>query len=64
MEERILAAEEELANLQQRMEYPETIADPGFLHECWQELQQAQQVVDGLYARWDELEKKKQQEEG
>jgi ABC transport system ATP-binding/permease protein len=62
IEERILAAEVELAGLQQRMEYPETIADPGLLHECWQEVQQVQKTVDGLYMRWDELEKKKQQD--
>jgi ATP-binding cassette subfamily F protein uup len=61
MEERILEAEIELERLQQKLESPETVADPGLLHECWQELQQAQEVVDGLYARWDHLEKKKQE---
>jgi ABC transport system ATP-binding/permease protein len=61
MEESILEAELELERLQQKMESPETIADPGLLHECWQELQQVQETVDGLYTRWDELEKKKQE---
>ena len=61
MEERILEAELELERLQQKMESPETVADPGLLHECWQELQQVQEAVDGLYARWDQLEKKKQE---
>ncbi len=60
MEEKILAAETELAGLQERMESPETMADPGLLHECWQEAQRLQQVIDSLYARWDELERKKQ----
>ena len=60
MEERILEAEIELERLQQKMESPETVADPGLLHECWQELQQVQETVDGLYRRWDELEEKKQ----
>jgi ABC transport system ATP-binding/permease protein len=62
MEERILEAETELSGLQQRMADPETIADPGLLHECWQEMQQVQQLIDDLYTRWDELEKKKQQD--
>ena len=61
MEERILEAEIELERLQQKLESPETVADPGLLHECWQKLQQAQEAVDGLYARWDQLEKKKQE---
>ena len=61
MEERILEAEVELERLQQKMEAPETVSDPGLLHECWEELQQAQETVDGLYARWEQLEKKKQE---
>jgi ABC transport system ATP-binding/permease protein len=61
MEERILEAEIELERLQQKMESPETVADPSLLHECWQELQQTQEAVDGLYARWDQLETKKQE---
>lgn len=61
MEERILEAEIERERLQQRLESPETVADPGLLHECWQELQQAQEAVDGLYARWEQLETKKQE---
>jgi ABC transport system ATP-binding/permease protein len=64
MEEKILAAETELEGLQEKMEAPETMADPGLLHECWQEVQQAQKLIDDLYARWDELEKKKQQGDG
>jgi ATP-binding cassette subfamily F protein uup len=61
MEERILAAETELEALQEKMEAPEVMADPGLLHEYWQEVQQTQKVIDDLYSRWDELEKKKQQ---
>ncbi len=61
MEERILEAEIECERLQQKLESPETVADPGLLHECWQELQQAQEAVDGLYARWEQLETKKQE---
>jgi ABC transport system ATP-binding/permease protein len=64
MEERILDAEAELERLQQRMVEPEVTSDPGLLHESWQELQQMQKVVDDLYARWEELEKKKQQDDG
>ncbi|MDR3628918.1 MAG: ABC-F family ATP-binding cassette domain-containing protein [Desulfocapsaceae bacterium] len=59
MEERILEVELELEAVQQRMDSAETLADPGALHECWQELQRVQEVIDGLYGRWDELEKKK-----
>jgi ATP-binding cassette subfamily F protein uup len=61
MEERILEAETELEALQEKMEAPEVMADPGLLHEYWQEVQQTQKVIDDLYSRWDELEKKKQQ---
>jgi ATP-binding cassette subfamily F protein uup len=59
MEERILNAEELLEELQQRMELPETTSDPARIHECWEELQKAQEAVDALYARWDELEQKR-----
>ncbi len=64
MEERILAAETELEGNQRKMEMPETMADPGLLNECWQETQRLQGLIDTLYGRWDELERKKQEEKG
>jgi ABC transport system ATP-binding/permease protein len=59
MEERISAAEIIQEDLQQAMELPETVADPARLAECWQGLEEIRHEIDGLYARWQELEEKK-----
>lgn len=59
IEEKILQAEEEQERLQTLMDAPETVSDPERLHECWTELQEAQDAVAQLYDRWDVLEAKK-----
>jgi ATP-binding cassette subfamily F protein uup len=59
MEERISAAEIIQEELQQTMELPETVADPAQLAECWQGLEEIRHEIEGLYARWQELEEKK-----
>jgi ATP-binding cassette subfamily F protein uup len=59
IEEKILEAEGEQERLQALLDAPETVSDPARLHECWEELQEAQTTVAQLYERWDVLEAKK-----
>jgi len=56
MEEKILGAEQELAAWQAEMQ--EAGADAKRLTEAYERMQQAQRVVEELYARWAELEAK------
>lgn len=56
MEEKILDAEEDLATCQKMVEDPEVITDPGELSRWCERLQPAQEKVDSLYRRWEELE--------
>jgi len=62
MEELIMNAEMEVEELQQRMELPEVSSSPSEAAECWAKLEKAQLEVERLYARWDELEEKKNAE--
>jgi ATP-binding cassette subfamily F protein uup len=59
MENRIEAAEEEVAALQRRMEDPAVASDAARLQETWDALPAAQSRVAALYARWEELEAKR-----
>lgn len=59
MEEKIMAAEEELEEIQAAMEALSDGGDPQSLHETWLKVENQQKCVDALYARWDELEEKK-----
>ncbi|MEN8198708.1 MAG: ABC-F family ATP-binding cassette domain-containing protein [Thermodesulfobacteriota bacterium] len=59
IEGKITAAEERQEALQALLDSPETAGDPGQLESVWADLQQVKEEVDGLYARWDELEEKK-----
>ena len=59
MEETILAAEEELHTQQQRMEDPAVIADHISMREACEKLAEAQERVQRLYERWQELEARK-----
>ncbi len=59
MEAKIEAAEEEVADLQRRMEHPSVASDAAKLHEVWNALPLAQQAVTALYRRWEELEAKR-----
>jgi ATP-binding cassette subfamily F protein uup len=58
MEEKILAAEEQLEAAKAALQAPETVSDPQRIHECYEVLNRAQAEVDSLYARWAELEAK------
>ena len=60
MEEKILAAEARLAELEALMADPEVAADPGRLQRYWQEQQEVQTRTEQLYERWDELERLRQ----
>lgn len=60
MEERILAAETRLGELEALMIDPEVMADPAQLQRYWQEQQEVQARIERLYERWDELEQRKQ----
>ena len=63
MEEKILAAEEHKEQLEAAIGSPEVTADPARLQETWLELEKVQAQVEHLYARWEELEQKKEQGE-
>lgn len=55
MEEVILAAEQELAAYQQKLEEPEVMADPEILNQWCSKLTAGQEKVEALYRRWEEL---------
>jgi ATP-binding cassette subfamily F protein uup len=58
MEERILAAESELAARHAAAEDPAIASRAELLAQRYRELQEAQEAVDRLYARWAELEER------
>ncbi len=58
MEQRIASAEARLAEAQRLLQAPETVSDARRMEAAWAEVQQAQEEVDRLYARWAELEDK------
>jgi ATP-binding cassette subfamily F protein uup len=58
MEEKVLAAEDVLAEARTRAEDPAIAADAVALQQRFEELTRAQAEVDRLYARWGELEEK------
>jgi ATP-binding cassette subfamily F protein uup len=60
IEEKIMEGEGEQERLQALMDAPETLADPQQLESVWADLEQAGKDVEKLYARWDELEEKKE----
>jgi ATP-binding cassette subfamily F protein uup len=60
MEERILEAEEELAELHAGMLAPDVVSDATRLRACYEKTQAAEARVAALYARWAELEAKQQ----
>jgi ATP-binding cassette subfamily F protein uup len=57
-EERVLAAEARLAEARSLAEDPSIATDAAALQQRLQALDEAQQEVDRLYARWAELEAK------
>ncbi|GIU79051.1 MAG: ABC transporter ATP-binding protein [Bryobacteraceae bacterium] len=60
MEARIAEAEARLEEAQRALQAPETVSDAKRLETAWAEVQQAQEEVDRLYARWAELEAKRE----
>ena len=58
IEQRIAGAERELEAKRARLEDPSVVRDGRRLQEVSREIEQAQQAVDDLYARWAELEEK------
>lgn len=56
MEEKILNAESELEAIKAKTTDPEVMRDPAKLTEIYTLLQKAQEDVDNLYTRWEELE--------
>ncbi len=55
---RLSSAEARLAEAQRVLQAPETVSDARRMEAAWTEVQQAQEEVDRLYARWAELEEK------
>jgi ATP-binding cassette subfamily F protein uup len=58
MESVVMEAEEVLHSKREQLENPEIVSDPIRLTVAVREMDEAQDHVDGLYARWAELEKK------
>jgi len=58
MEERLLAAEEKLDALQTQLNDPDVAGDHERLHATYEAHREAQQELDRLFARWEELEGK------
>lgn len=58
MEEKILVAEEALDRWRSEVEKPTIAASPDKLKNAFEQMTQAQSLVDELYARWAELENK------
>ena len=58
MEETILAAEEELTRVQKSLDEANASADHAKLQELFASHKEAQDCVDALYVRWEELETK------
>ncbi len=56
IEEKILAGEERLEELQTLLAAPETVSNHDLTAQYWQEQQDLQAEVEGLYDRWQELE--------
>jgi ABC transport system ATP-binding/permease protein len=60
LEEKIETAEILQEQLEEQIADPLFASDPEKLAECWQKLEQVKEEVEDLYARWDELERKKE----
>ncbi len=61
MEEKILNAEQACEELEKQIADPDLAADPEKLQSVWKQLDRARTDVEQLYARWEELEQKKNQ---
>ncbi|MCI5168520.1 MAG: hypothetical protein D3903_21110 [Candidatus Electrothrix sp. GM3_4] len=56
MEEKILAAEEQHAELEAELQHPDIAGNAKKLALCCQKSEKAQQKISSLYSRWEELE--------
>ncbi|MBF0274953.1 MAG: ABC-F family ATP-binding cassette domain-containing protein, partial [Nitrospinae bacterium] len=56
IEEKILKAEDEVKSFQEKLLEKSITSNPGLLHEYCDKLKAAQEDVDTLYKRWEELE--------
>ena len=59
IEQRIADAEQELQNQIAKMEDSAVLSDPALIRETSVRMEEAQKIVDQLYARWAELEEKR-----
>jgi ATP-binding cassette subfamily F protein uup len=59
MEDTILQAEDRVAELTARVQDPDIMGHPDQLADICRDLEKAETRVQTLYARWEELEKKK-----
>ncbi len=59
IEKRVADAEQELRAHHVALEDPAVMSDPALLQRTCKLVEEAQNLVDGLYARWAELEKKR-----
>ncbi len=57
----ILAAEDEVAEIERLLADPAVGSDAARLRECWEAHPRAKARVEALYARWQELEQKQQE---
>jgi len=62
MEERILAAEEKVDALRAQLSDPDVAGDHERLHATYEAHREAQEELDRLFARWEELERKQVEE--
>lgn len=58
MEEKIMAAEEKVAEWEAALADPAVTSDPQKLQEAWTSAESSREAVTALYARWEELEAK------
>ena len=59
MEQTIMAAEENVADLSTKIQDPGIMSTPQLLADICRDLEEAQAQVQALYARWELLEQKK-----
>jgi ATP-binding cassette subfamily F protein uup len=56
IEKKIEKADQEVARIQAQLHDPAIMSDAGRLQQLHAELETAQQAVEHIYRRWDELE--------
>nr|WP_319493239.1 ABC-F family ATP-binding cassette domain-containing protein [uncultured Desulfobacter sp.] len=64
IEGKILDAEQQVEDFSEQVQHPDVIQAPALMAETCKKLEQAQVLVQELYARWEELEEKKAEADG